>query len=97
MMRRGTDQVVARFSIANFCNFAGHLFPHELATFARFGSLRHLDLKFLTIDKVLSIYSKAPTGNLPDTTPQPTASHVAIQGQIPRVGLTLFHDHLPKI
>ena len=97
MVRRGTDQIVSGFTVANFGDLASHLFAHQLAAFAWFGALGHLDLQFLTVDEVFGVDTESPTCNLPDARAEAASPDITVESEFVGVGLSLFDNHLPEI
>ena len=65
-MRRRADQHNARHRVPEFGNDRTDLVPRQLAAFARFGALRHLDFDFLGAGQVSRRYAEASAGHLLD-------------------------------
>src|SRR5262249_54514250 len=73
VMRRRRNQTDTRNRMAKTRDDVVDLMPGELAAFARFRALCHLDLKLVSVDQVIRRYSETRGGNLFDgTSPQIT-------------------------
>ena len=66
MVRRRRDQAHAGGGVADRGNPRIHLRAGQLTAFARFCTLRHLDLNFFGVDQVFAGDAKTAGGNLLD-------------------------------